>query len=81
MSRRILFQVLATAMVTVCLLVFAGIVSAQGNGGHAFEDVKHVQERHTGRLMAKDGVVGTAVGLHEKGGYAVLVLLERFPPA
>jgi len=64
-------------MVMVCLLVFSGIVSAQGNSANAFERVKEVQERHTDRLMEQDGVVGTAIGLDEKGGNAVFVLLER----
>jgi len=77
MSRRRLFQVLVAAVVTICLLVFTGTLSAQGNSDQAFERVKEVQERHTEAMMAKDGVVGTAVGLNDQGKEAVLVLLER----
>ena len=62
MSRRGLFQVLAMAVFTVCMLVFSGVASAQGRSDQAFERVKEVQERHTEKLMAKQGVVGTAVG-------------------
>jgi hypothetical protein len=77
MSRRRLFEVLVAAIVTICLLVFTGTLSAQGNSDQAFERVREVQERHTDELMAKEGVVGTAVGLNDQGKEAVLVLLER----
>lgn len=63
-------------MIAVCLLVLSGAVSAQGNSDNAFERVKEVQARHTAKLMAKEGVVGTAVGLSDQGQAAVLVLLE-----
>jgi hypothetical protein len=69
--------VLVAAVVSVCLLVLSGDASAQGNSGNAFERVKEVQERHTERLMAQEGVVGTAVGLDEKDENTVLILLER----
>jgi len=77
MSRRRLFQVLVAAVITICLLVFTGALSAQGNSDQAFERVREVQERHTDELMAKPGVVGTAVGLDDDGNPAVLVLLEH----
>jgi hypothetical protein len=77
MSRRRLFQVLVTAVVSVCLLVLSGVVSAQGNSDKEFGHVKQVQERHTGKLMTKPGVVGTAVGFNDKDEHAVLVLLEK----
>lgn len=77
MSRRRFFQVLVTTVVAVCILAFSGILSAQGNNGIGFERVREVQERHTEELMAKPGVVGTAVGLSENGRHAVLVLLEE----
>jgi hypothetical protein len=77
MSRRRLFQVLVAAMVTICLLALSGVSSAQGNSDKAFERVKEVQERNTAKLMAKAGVVGTAVGLNDKDQQAVLVLLEK----
>lgn len=76
MTRRRFFQAFAAVMITVCLLVLSGVLSAQGNSENAFERVKEVQERHTEALMAKEGVVGTAVGLNDRGRGAVLVLLE-----
>ena len=77
MSRRKWFQVLVVTVITAFLLLFSGTASAQGNSDNAFERVKEVQERHTDKLMEQDGVVGTAISLDEKGGNAVLVLLER----
>lgn len=78
MSRRNWLQVLIATIVTAFLLVWPGITSAQGNSDNAFERVKEVQERHTEELMAKAGVVGTAVGLNEQQSeHVVLVLLER----
>jgi len=61
----------------VAILFFAGGLSAQGNSEDAFQRVKEVQERHTEKLMARQGVVGTAVGLDEHGNHTVLVLLEH----
>jgi hypothetical protein len=77
MSRRNWFQLLVVTVVAALLLAFSGIASAQGNSDNAFERVKEVQERHTVELMAKVGVVGTAVGPNDQGRNAVLVLLER----
>ncbi len=77
MSRRKWFQMLVVTVVTACLLVFSGLASAQGNRDNALERVKEVQERHTNELMAKAGVVGTAVGDNDAGRNAVLVLLEK----
>lgn len=76
MKRRRLFQAFAVLMVAVCLLILPGLLSAQGNSDNGFERVKEVQERHTKELMAKEGVVGTGVGLNERGQHAVVVLLE-----
>lgn len=39
-----------------------------------------VQERHTDELMAHPAVVGTAVGLNEKGQMALVVLTKREAP-
>ena len=77
MHRRRLFQAFAAMMVAVCLLMLSGLLSAQGNSDNAFERVKEVQERHTQKLMAQQGVVGTAVGLNDRGRHAILVLLEN----
>jgi hypothetical protein len=77
MSMRRWVQVLALTVVTVSLLIFSGMASAQGNRDHAFEHVKQVQERNTARLMARQGIVGTAIGVDYKGEHAILVLLEK----
>lgn len=77
MSRQRRFQMFVVTMVIAFLMVFSGITSAQGNSDNAFERVKEVQERHTAKLMAGEGVVGTAVGFNEQGKHAVLVFLER----
>ncbi len=62
--------------VIVCLLGLAGAAPAQGRRDQAFARVREVQERHTQKMMAKAGIVGTAVGRDESGNYAVLILLE-----
>ncbi len=76
MTRRIFCKVLLVVVAVFGLLVLSGVLSAQGNRDWAFERVKNVQEKHTDILMARPGVVGTAVGLNNDGEYAVLVLLE-----
>jgi len=77
MLRRFFFKVLLVPVAVCGLLAVSGVLLAQGGSEDAFERVKEVQERHTERLMAIDGVVGTGVGLDEGRGHAVLVLLER----
>jgi hypothetical protein len=77
MSRRRFFQAFTALVVTVCLLAICGVLSAQGNSDNAFERVKEVQERNTAKLMAKAGVIGTAIGLNEKGSHTILILLDR----
>jgi len=77
MSRRILLRLLAVLVVIGAVFVCVGGLSAQGRSGDAFERVREVQQRHTAKLMAQKGVVGTAVGLSEGGQPAMLVLLEE----
>jgi hypothetical protein len=77
MARGISCKVLLVAVAVFGLLVFAGVLLAQGRSEDAFERVKEVQEKHTDRLMAIDGVEGTAVGLDENERPAVKVFLER----
>jgi len=76
MSRRIFCKVLLVAVAVFSLLVLSSVLLAQGRSDEAFERAKVAQERHTDALMARPGVVGTAVGLNDDGQYAVLVLLE-----
>ena len=77
MSRRRWLQMLVVAALAVGMLVITRALPAQGKSEEAFEHVKEVQERHTEKLMAKEGVVGTAVGHNDHGRQAVMVLLER----
>ncbi len=77
MSRRSLLQMLVVAVVAACTLVFSGVLRAQGRSEEALAHVKEVQERHTEKLLAKEGVTGTAVGLNRQNKDAVLVLLEN----
>jgi len=77
MTRRLFSKILLVVVSIFGLLVLAGVLSAQGRSEDAFERVKEVQERHTDRLMAIDGVEGTAVGLDENERPAVKVFLEN----
>ncbi len=77
MTRRIFCKVLLVVVAIFGLLVLSGVLSAQGRSEDAFERVREVQERNTNRLMAIDGVVGTAIGLNPNARLSVVVLLER----
>jgi len=77
MNRRIFCKILLAIVVVLGLLTVSGILLAENNSATAFERVRAVQERHTERLMALNGVVGTAVGSGQNGEPTVAVLLER----
>jgi len=78
MVRRTFCKTLLAVVVAVFgILDLPGVLFAQGRSGDAFDRVAEVQERHTEVLMARPGVVGTAVGLNDDGGHVVLVLLEK----
>lgn len=77
MSRRRLFQLFLTAIVAFCMLAFSGRSPAQGRREAAFERVREVQERNTERLLAKAGVVGTAIGEGQGAKPVMLVLVEH----
>ena len=77
MTRRIFCKVLLVVVAIFGLLVLSSVLSAQGRSDWAFEHVKDVQERHTDRLMAINGVVGTAIGLGQNERLAIKVLLEK----
>ncbi|MBN1973029.1 MAG: hypothetical protein JW787_05285 [Sedimentisphaerales bacterium] len=51
-------------IITALILVFTGPIFAQGRSDQAFERVWQVQQRNTERLMAMNGVEGTAIGLN-----------------
>jgi len=77
MTRRIFCKVLLVIVAVFSLLALSGILLAQGRSEDAFERVREVQERHTDRLMAIEGVVGTAVGLDPDARPIVQVFTER----
>jgi hypothetical protein len=58
-------------------MILPAASSGQGRSQQAFERIREIQERYTERLMAKTGVVGTAVGVDHSGSNAVLVFLEE----
>jgi len=77
MLRRVFCKLLLVAVVIFSILALSSAVMAQGRSEEAFQRVKEVQERHTLKLMAKKGVVGTAIGLNDKGKHVVVVFLEK----
>lgn len=77
MSRRGLFRILAAAIVAFCTLVSSGRLLAQSPREAAFERVQQVQERNADRLLARAGVVGTAIGEGQGARPIVLVLVEH----
>ena len=77
MTRRIISRILLVVAVAIGLFVLSGVLLAQGSSETAFERVKAVQERHTERFLALNGVVGTAVGAGQNDEPTVVVLLEK----
>ena len=77
MSRRIFCVLLLVAMAIFGLLLVPNMLSAQGRSDEAFERVRQVQQRHSDRLMAKEDVVGTAVGLDESNHAALKVFTAK----
>ncbi len=65
------------AVVAFCMLASSGGLFAQGRREAAFERVREVQERHAEQLMAKAGVVGTAIGEGQGAQPVMLVLVEH----
>ncbi len=77
MLRRVFCRIALIAVVICGLLGLSSVLLAQGRSEEALGRVIEVQERHTERLMAIEGVAGTAVGLNPGGQLSVAVLLER----
>ena len=77
MTRRLFCKALLVVVVIFGLFVSLGVLSAQGNRGWAFDRVRDVQGKHTDRLMAKDGVEGTAIGFNENDRLVVKVFAAR----
>jgi len=76
MTRRIFCKVLLVVVAIFGVLVLSGVLSAQGRSEDAFERVREVQERNTERLMAMDGVEGTAIGYNQNDQLAVKVFTD-----
>ena len=77
MLRRNFFRLLVAVIVSFCTLAFSGRLFAQGQREAAFERVREVQERHADSLLAKAGVVGTAIGEGQGARPILLVLVEH----
>ncbi len=77
MLRRIFCRAALIAVAFCAVLALTSVLFAQGRSDEGLARAIEAQERHTERLMELAGVVGTAVGLDESAGYAVLVLTER----
>jgi hypothetical protein len=77
MTRLIFCKLVLVVVAILGVFVLSSVLSAQGRSDDAFERVREVQERHTARLMAMDGVEGTAVGLNSNARFSIHVLLER----
>ena len=70
---------LVAVLATVLALLMVGPAFAGGHAGDPPGLARAIaaQEAHTDALMAKEGVVGTAVGLGPNGSPVVLILTER----
>jgi hypothetical protein len=78
MSRRVFFRLLTVVVIAVVALsALSGVLLAQGQSDVAFARVKAVQEKHTKKLMATKGVVGTAVGHNHEKRLAVKVFIAK----
>ena len=77
MTRRIFCKVLLVVVAIFGLLVLSNVLLAQGRSEDAFERVRKVQERNTNRLMAMNGVEGTAIGYNQNDRLAVKVFVSR----
>lgn len=74
MSRGIFLRTLLAVVVAVFgLVTLSGDLYAQGNSDEALERAIAAQEKHTGTLLAKEGVEGTGVGLDQNGDFIIKV--------
>jgi hypothetical protein len=78
MSRRIFLGVIIKSAAIVAVSLGIGVTplcwgQAPGNGAKGLARAIEVQERHTNSIMAKPGVVGTAVGLDARARHVVKV--------
>ncbi len=75
MKKLVPLAILLTVVIIGALAVLP--VFGAGNGQQGLERAIKAQEKHTDALLAKEGVVGTAVGLNPSGKIAVLVLTAK----
>ena len=76
MLRRFFCKIILIAVVLCGLFALSGVLFAQGRSEDALARAIEVQERHTNELMAKPGVIGTAIGEGQGAQPVILVLLE-----
>jgi len=77
MARRMFCKILLVVVAVFAVLFLSTVLSAQGNSDNAFERVKQVQEKHTAKLMAIKGVVGTAIGCDPEDQPDIKVFVEE----
>ena len=77
MSRGLFSRILLILIIVAGILGLPCNLFAQGRSDLALQRVMQIQERNTERFMAREGVVGTAVGLNENGRHEVMILLEK----
>ncbi|MBE3108896.1 MAG: hypothetical protein IMZ46_00035 [Acidobacteria bacterium] len=78
MSRRAFLTMVAAVLLVGGLLSGLHVLAAtQGQGARGLERAIQAQEKHTEALMARKGVVGTAVGLDQDGEHVVKVYVEH----
>ena len=76
MLRRVFCKLLLVVVVVFSLLVLSGVLLAQGRSEIGLARAIEVQEEHTARLLAKEGVEGTAIGLDENDRLAIKVFTD-----
>ena len=74
MVRRVFFKLLL--VVVFVFWAFSGVLLAQGNSSNGLARAIEVQQKYTDALMAKAGIIGTAIGSGGSAQPVVLVLLE-----
>ena len=72
-GRRAQYLAMGVAVLVLLCVVSIGLGWAQGRRGDPFARAQDVHQRHTGRLLAIRGVVGTAVGEAPDGASEITV--------
>ena len=75
-GRRAWYLAAGVAVLVLLCVVCIGLGWAQGRRGNSFARVRDVHQRHTGRLLAIRGVVGTAVGEAPDGASEIKVFAK-----